>query len=405
MWGATSDVVTDAAASVTLWNGATGDVTAALSLADARTAGDDVGSVTVTGPVDAPSVGAHLTTDIPDPIVWLTWVAAHTTTLNLGTGILILPQRNPLVLAKSCATLDVLSRGRLRLGIGVGWLEEEFDALGIPFAKRGARTEEYVAVMQRLWDDEKASFDGDLLRFSDCISRPSPVNGRVPVIVGGHSDVSARRAGRIGDGFFPGKGDNDRLRELIGIMRASAEEAGRDPDAIEITTGGAAAFAPDPVEALGELAELGVSRVVIPPLSFDPTAISDVLTQLVPKIRRRGLLVLISDCFDEVDNLVRALGHFRHARNDVIVFQIWDRDELEFPFRGRTQFRSLELASHTRLLDSSLLRKSYLENLQRFRTALGAGCSKQKIDLISCTTDEPHAGLLAAYLAARGRGP
>ena len=76
------------------------------------------------------------TTDITDPIVWLTWVAAHTTTLNLGTGILILPQRNPLILAKSCATLDVLSRGRLRLGVGVGWLEEEFDAIGVPFAKR-----------------------------------------------------------------------------------------------------------------------------------------------------------------------------------------------------------------------------------------------------------------------------
>lgn len=135
------------------------------------------------------------------------------------------------------------------------------------------------------------------------------------------------------------------------------------------------------------------------------TAISEVLTQLVPKIRRRGLLVLISDCFDEVDNLMRALSHFRHARNDVIVFQIWDRDELEFPFRGRTQFRSLELASHMRLLDSSLLRKSYLENLERFRTSLSSGCSKQKIDLISCTTDEPHASLLAAYLAARGRSP
>lgn len=219
------------------------------------------------------------TTDITDPIVWLTWVAAQTTTLNLGTGILILPQRNPLILAKSCATLDVLSGGRLRLGVGVGWLEEEFDALGVPFAKRGARTEEYVAVMQRLWDDEKASFDGNLVQFSDCISRPRPVNGRVPVIVGGHSDVSARRAGRIGDGFFPGKGDDDRLRELIGIMRASAEEAGRDPDAIEITTGGAAAFAPDPIEALGELAELGVSRVVIPPLSFDPSAVSDVFAE------------------------------------------------------------------------------------------------------------------------------
>lgn len=135
------------------------------------------------------------------------------------------------------------------------------------------------------------------------------------------------------------------------------------------------------------------------------TAISDVLTQLVPKIRQRGLLVLISDCFDEVDHLVRALSHFRHGRNDVIVFQIWDRDELEFPFRGRTQFRSLELPSHMRLLDSSLLRKSYMENLERFRSALNAGCSKQKIDLISCTTDQSHASLLAAYLAARGRTP
>jgi uncharacterized protein (DUF58 family) len=133
------------------------------------------------------------------------------------------------------------------------------------------------------------------------------------------------------------------------------------------------------------------------------TAISDVLTQLVPKIRARGLLILISDCFDDVDNLLRALSYFRHSRNDVVVFQIWDRDELEFPFRGRTQFRSLELASHTRLLDSSLLRKSYLENLEKFRAALGAGCGKQKIDLISCTTEQSHASLLAAYLAARGR--
>ncbi len=133
------------------------------------------------------------------------------------------------------------------------------------------------------------------------------------------------------------------------------------------------------------------------------TAISSVLTKLVPKIRRRGLLVLISDCFDDVDQLLRALSYFRHTRNDVVVFQIWDRDELEFPFSGRTQFKSLELASHTRLLDSSLLRKSYLENLAKYRAALAAGCGKQKIDLISCTTDQPHATLLASYLAARGR--
>ncbi len=133
------------------------------------------------------------------------------------------------------------------------------------------------------------------------------------------------------------------------------------------------------------------------------TAISDVLTKLVPKIRRRGLLVLISDCFDEVDNLLKSLSYFRHARNDVVVFQIWDPDELDFPFRGRTQFRSLELPTHMRLLDSSLLRKSYMENLERYRTALSEGCGKQRIDLISCTTAQSHATLLAAYLASRGR--
>ncbi len=112
---------------------------------------------------------------------------------------------------------------------------------------------------------------------------------------------------------------------------------------------------------------------------------------------------MISDCFDEVDNLLRTLSYFRHSRNDVVVFQVWDRDELEFPFRGRTQFRSLELPTHMRLLDSSLLRKSYIENLEKFRTALALGCGKQKIDLISCTTDQSHASLLASYLAVRGK--
>lgn len=215
------------------------------------------------------------TTPIADPIVWLTWAAAQTSTLRVGTGILILPQRNPVVLAKACATLDVLSEGRLLLGVGVGWLREEFEVLGVPFAGRGRRAEEYVAAMRALWDDEVASFSGAEVAFDDAISRPAPARGRVPVIVGGHSDAAAERAGRIGDGFFPGKGDNDRLRELFTIMRRAAEDAGRDPDAIELTVGGAAAFAPDPVEALGELAEMGVTRVAVPPLSFSAEDITE----------------------------------------------------------------------------------------------------------------------------------
>jgi probable F420-dependent oxidoreductase len=218
-------------------------------------------------------------TDIPDPLIWLSFLAGQTTTLKLATGILILPQRNPVVLAKECATLDKLSGGRLILGIGVGWLEEEFDALGVSFADRGRRTDEYVHVMRALWGEEKASYHGEFVNFDRAISQPKPVDGSVPIVIGGHTAIAARRAGRLGDGFFPGKGSNDDLRALLTIMRESAEKAGRDPDAIEVTTGGGAAFAPDPVEALGELADMGVSRVMIPPLSFNPTKIRDKLAE------------------------------------------------------------------------------------------------------------------------------
>ena len=217
--------------------------------------------------------------DIPDPLIWLTFLAGQTTSIKLGTGILILPQRNPVVLAKECATLDSLSNGRLLLGIGVGWLEEEFDALGVPFADRGKRTDEYVDVMRALWSEPKASHHGEYFGFDNAISQPKPANGSIPIVVGGHTKIAARRAGRLGDGFFPGKGSVDELRDLFAVMRESAEKAGRDPDAIELTTGGEAAFAPDPVAALGELAEMGVTRVVIPPLTYNPTKIGDVLGQ------------------------------------------------------------------------------------------------------------------------------
>jgi len=214
---------------------------------------------------------------IPDPLIWLTYIAAQTTRLNLGTGVLILPQRNPGVLAKECATLDMMSGGRMRLGIGVGWLEEEFDALGVSFADRGARTDEYVAALRALWTEPEATLHGQFVNYDRAISQPQPANGPIPIIVGGHTKIAARRAGRLGDGFFPGRGSNDELRELFTIMRQSAEDAGRDPDAIELTAGGAAAFAPDPVEALSELADMGVTRVAIPPLTYNPTKIADVL--------------------------------------------------------------------------------------------------------------------------------
>lgn len=225
--------------------------------------------------------------DIDDPLIWLTWVAAHTENLVLGTGIVILPQRNPLILAKEAATLDVLSGGRLRLGVGVGWLREEFDALGVPFERRGARTEEYITAMRALWGDEKADFHGEFVSFTDCISRPTPARGTVPIIVGGHSDVSARRAGRLGEGFYPGKGDDDRLAELIAIMRESADEAGRDPDAIEIIVNAPQNLSDDPVAVIEPLSALGVTRVLVPPMTFDVDAIGDVLGDFADRVIAR----------------------------------------------------------------------------------------------------------------------
>jgi probable F420-dependent oxidoreductase len=204
-------------------------------------------------------------TPLPDPLLWLAFVAAATETLRLGTGILILPQRNPVVLAKEVATLDHLSGGRVELGVGVGWLKEEFDALGVPFEGRGARTEEHIAVMRALWDGDHADFDGDLFSFTDISSNPKPTNGRVPIHIGGHTRVAAERAGRIGDGFFPGRGD---IGELIDIVRQTAADAGRDPAAIEISYGSEELMGPGAADAAQELAAVGVDRAIVPSFLF-----------------------------------------------------------------------------------------------------------------------------------------
>ncbi|MFV2039908.1 MAG: LLM class F420-dependent oxidoreductase [Acidimicrobiales bacterium] len=204
--------------------------------------------------------GSHSSV-IPDPLVWLTWVAAHTKTIKLATGILILPQRNPAVLAKEVATLDQLSGGRAMLGIGVGWLEEEFSALGVPFARRGKRTDEYVAAMRALWSGEHVDFNGEFVNWSRVNSNPKPVNGSVPIVVGGHSRKAAERAGYLGDGFVPGNGD---IPELIDVMKQTAADAGRNPDDIEVTAPHPGIFGADPAAAVEEAASFGVDRLIVP---------------------------------------------------------------------------------------------------------------------------------------------
>jgi probable F420-dependent oxidoreductase len=209
------------------------------------------------GPEDSP---------IPDPLIWLTWVAATSHRIRLATGILILPQRSPAILAKELATLDVLSGGRVTIGIGVGWLEEEFRALGVPFEERGARTDEYIEALRVLWRDNESSYHGRFVDFDRIMSFPKPVQpGGVPIAVGGHSKAAARRAGRLGDEYFPLAQIGEELIELIATMRSAAVEAGRDPDGIDITTGSTI-----DLEGVKRLADLGVSRVVIPNLGGGP---------------------------------------------------------------------------------------------------------------------------------------
>jgi probable F420-dependent oxidoreductase len=220
----------------------------------------------------------------PDPLLWLTYLGAVTTRLTLATGILILPQRNPLVLAKECATLDQLTGGRFVLGIGAGWLAEEFDALGIPFDDRGRRTDDHIGALRAAWGEQPARYDGEMVSFGDVYALPRPAGGAVPIVVGGHSPAAARRAGRLGDGFFPAVGRDDQLAGLLDTMRAAATEAGRDPDAIEVTTIGLNLLGADPVGAVHRYEDLGIHRLLVPPLTYDPTEIANVLADLADKV-------------------------------------------------------------------------------------------------------------------------
>ncbi len=208
---------------------------------------------------------------IPDPFVALSFAAAITKKIRLATGVLILPQRHPAYVAKEVASIDVLSNGRVTLGIGVGWLEEEFQSLGIGFSDRASRTRESVEAMRSLWSPGPSTFQGKHFRWNDVESNPKPVQGaNVPIVVGGHSDISARRAARYGNGYFPGRGNGARMRELLGIMRDECAKTGRKPEEIEITGG---MMQPD-ADQIARHEEMGFSRMLMPPPGWDRDGIS-----------------------------------------------------------------------------------------------------------------------------------
>lgn len=205
-----------------------------------------------------------------DPMLGLSFTAAVTTTIGLATGVLLLPEHNPVVSAKQAATLDVLSGGRLTLGVGIGWSAEEFAALGIPFARRARRTEEYVAAMRAIWADDVASFSGEFTRFESVRVNPKPVRGRrIPVVIGGNSDASLGRVAAFGDGWY---GFNLAVRavaERVAALAGLCSERGRSMRELSV----AVALADGSPGMLSELAGVGVTEFVVvatPPA--DPAA-------------------------------------------------------------------------------------------------------------------------------------
>jgi probable F420-dependent oxidoreductase len=221
---------------------------------------------------------------VPDPLDLLAFLAARTTRLGLATGVLVLPNHHPVVLAKRVASIDVLSGGRVRLAVGMGWLKEEIEACGVEFASRGRRADEQIDVMRLLWENrpEGASHHGEFFQFDHAACHPKPLT-TVPIHIGGHSRAAARRAGRLGDGFQPLGVGGDALTDLLAIMREAAERSGRDGDALELSLGHLVTRID--AERAGRLAEIGADRVVLAmPATGDIDEAKDLLSACAQRL-------------------------------------------------------------------------------------------------------------------------
>ena len=196
-----------------------------------------------------------------DPVVGMTYLAAHTSSIRLGLGILILAQRHPVQLAKELTTLDILSDGRLIVGVGVGYVEAEFRAVGVDFRTRAARCNEYLEALQILWNDQPPRYEGRFVTIAGVDAYPRPLTaGGPPLTVGGNSDAGIRRALKYGAGWFGFNQDPAGARGLVGRLYAVAAEGGMDLRGFEISVGSRVPLDPDVV---AEFAEIGVHRLIV----------------------------------------------------------------------------------------------------------------------------------------------
>jgi probable F420-dependent oxidoreductase len=219
-----------------------------------------------------------------DPFTALTFIAAHTQRVRLGTGICLVPQRQPVYTAKMVADVDYLSGGRVDFGVGIGWLKEEFQNLGMDFASRGARTEEYLLAMKALWSEGISEFKGQTLNLEPCHFNPKPVQRpHPPIIFGGESDAAMRRVARLGDGWYGYDLTPEDLGRRLNSLDAGLASTGRDRSQIQVIVG--PNRHPVTEQTLYEYSAVGADQVVVPMFASNLAKLEqrlDALTALQP---------------------------------------------------------------------------------------------------------------------------
>lgn len=229
-------------------------------------------------------MGALPETPFIDPLIALTAIAAATRKIRLGTGVNILSQVNPLLMAKQAASLDVISNGRFMLGVGIGWLKEEFKAMGVPFERRGARFDDYVAAMRKVWSGDVVEHESEFLTWHGFKSYPLPVQNPFPVHMGGSKGKIYERTAKLGNGWFAPSGKPGELKPMLDDLKDECEKQGRDYSEIEISAMWALN---DGLDMVKKFQDIGVHRLVIPTLLFgaDPIdAIKKVGDDIISKL-------------------------------------------------------------------------------------------------------------------------
>jgi probable F420-dependent oxidoreductase len=229
-------------------------------------------------------------TDFLEPLTALTLAAAVTSRVRLGTSVLVLPHRHPVLTAKMLATLDHLAPGRVVLGAGVGWMREEIELFGVPYGRRGAWTDEAIAIMRACWRDDRVSFRGQFFTLDEVGCRPRPVNGTIPIWIGGHTDRALARVATLGDGWHAAFPTPRALGEALARLRDACAKVGRDPATVTISARlGLPARRPaaDVLADLRALRDLGVAHVILETRMRDVAEMTDTYERFASEVRPR----------------------------------------------------------------------------------------------------------------------